>query len=487
MLNYLDNDDLNKVKLLYFLEDSAQSAIGFDEIQKRISFSKFQCIRLLEGLQEDLKEFHYEEYFTLDWHTCKSAVKYKRQTHKNISILIVEYAKRAKMQKLVHFLMSEKGKRVTDLESYLYLSHSGVYRILRKFKELSANYEIKISKKIKLLGNEWEIREFLYQFYYVLYKNFYYPFPPELLTDCQSIIQEFLKAKIFTTEVSDINYVKMLYRLSILQIRNHSGHLAENTSFMISETVYYSEEIYKIFKKYFPQNEQSLKKETAQFLFFLETEGIVTINQSEEQFPIQKLNIFFQEHIPFFSEKLSAFIQNDVFLKELSKIHRRLLFCKRTNFNVAHCQNFHLITEKFQIVQKLSKHIVQELRKKQKSLHLSKEIYEELTCEYFFLIINHLPESLLSETVIIYVDFSYGTAYNNYIIKNLCAFPYRNLKILESQKEAIVAGVDIYLSNIPAVADYPFQVLWSATPTAYDWESLGNTIIQARKIKNGEM
>lgn len=485
MLDYLDTTDLSKIKLLYFLENSKTSAIAFDKVQEEISFTKYQTTRLIEGIKADLQMFNYPNCFHFDLKTKKQHIIYKRLTHENIYMLIARYAKRSRLGKMVEFIVSEKGEKILDLEEYLYISHSGMYRLLELFKELSSDYRIEVSKKIRFSGNEWEIREFLYQFYYVLYKSFAYPFSETIEQRCQTIIFLLVESGLFERKLSDAEYIKVTYRLFVLLVRNHMGYFAQQPPFKLEEKNYFSEKIYKIFECYFDGDEEELKKEVAQFLFFLETEDILPIRTKTEEVIVVELNRLFIQYIEKHGKNLLPFTKQKRFLQELVRIHRRCFLLKRPNFYMAKYQNFDFIRENYSFAEIISNGFVQSLLEEKKFLALTKKMYKELVCEYLFLLMNQMPESELSFKVSVYVDFSYGKNYNEYIIKNLTSFQQMNLNILtkENVERKIV---DIYLSDIPTVKKYPFQILWTSPPSPYDWESFGELVVKARREKSGK-
>ncbi|MEY8444240.1 hypothetical protein AALA52_08360 [Lactococcus ileimucosae] len=114
MLKYLDEDDLKKLKILYYLENHHLSTILFDELMEEVKINNYQVKKLLSEIKAEIKTWKLEHYYLIDLQTKKSYVRYERKTQGNIMVLLNHYVQRSQMQSLVRAIFTEE---VTGLMS----------------------------------------------------------------------------------------------------------------------------------------------------------------------------------------------------------------------------------------------------------------------------------------------------------------------------------------------------------------------------------
>lgn len=483
MLKYLDTNDLHKFKILTLLDEKKSSSVSYRALSEELGLSVFQIKNLVSEIERDLATYELQNYFTLDLTTGRNSVKFNRTTEKSIYLLVANYAKHSKFQQLVHFILSEQGETIFDLEDYLFISRSQVYRLIRKFEELVKDYDVKITKNLRFEGTEWNIREFLYQFYTTLYSNCSFPCHSEKLVLYKEMIESLNQSNLFPGKISDSKYNKLLYRLAVKMSRNEHGYAIENLPVEMNKNDISFQKVYAVLENYLQGSEKEKNAEVMQLVFFLDTEEFISIRKEcEENKEIQVLNEAFLSIIKQETKGAHPFYQEESFIYHLTRIHRRLILCNRTNFNMAPYQNFDFFNSRCQIAGALSHSIIAKLINHPTTKKLIENRQAQLLFEYLFLLLNKSPESNNTDPIRIYVDFSYGADYNEYIRANIQLLKELDVQVV-LEKEYTENQIDIYLSNSPGVMEYPFQVMWVTPPLASDWEELLKVIRRARNRK----
>lgn len=113
-----------------------------------------------------------------------------------------------------------------------------------------------------------------------------------------------------------------------------------------------------------------------------------------------------------------------------------------------------------------------------------KGIWESATFvfyQYLLLLITVIPPELFSKPIYIYVDFSLGKLYNDYIIKNMSILTSLNL-VVESRlsKRTMLILTDTYMEDAALGID---AVVWLEPPRAHDWSVFATKILDIQKLE----
>lgn len=115
------------------------------------------------------------------------------------------------------------------------------------------------------------------------------------------------------------------------------------------------------------------------------------------------------------------------------------------------------------------------------------ELYKkkkQVLFQYLFLILEAFPRNNLVEPISVYVDFSFGHLYNQFITDNLNFFHLVGAKIITDIESADILLTDSRdLGNAHNVE----CVVWLSPPRPLDWANLGQKIIQKRTEKSNEV
>ncbi|HAP4981479.1 TPA: M protein trans-acting positive regulator, partial [Enterococcus faecalis OG1RF] len=94
-----------------------------------------------------------------------------------------------------------------------------------------------------------------------------------------------------------------------------------------------------------------------------------------------------------------------------------------------------------------------------------------------FLLIHYLPLNVVERPIHVCVDFSQGTNYTEYIIKQVEGFETLNL-VVERQ---LTAKTDIFISDYLLDNLIRKQIIWKNPPTPTDWKFFGDTVVSIKK------
>ncbi|WP_253296088.1 hypothetical protein [Enterococcus raffinosus] len=95
--------------------------------------------------------------------------------------------------------------------------------------------------------------------------------------------------------------------------------------------------------------------------------------------------------------------------------------------------------------------------------------------------ITKIPVEKLEEPIFIYIDFSHGTSYNDYIRSMLLTL--RSMHIVYEEK--LSNRTQIYLSDF-AIEGLPCeQMIWKRPPTPDDWGELGTLLLTVKGEQHG--
>lgn len=480
MLEFLDKKSIGRLKLLFYLDANASIPLLQATVMEDLKMNRYELESCIKDVQEDLKEFDLTDQFLIETGVKPKTVKYTRKTFANISCLISCYASRSTLTPLIKAVLMEQVENTFDLEDVLYASRATVYKIMSKVNELLKIFAIEISSGCQFIGKERDIQSFLYGYYYTLYGVNAYPFTESMKEELNEIINQLRQITHFLEEdLSNSQQVKLLYRLFILKVRNYFGHQGETTV----STVQNEGLVQKIMTVLSPYFQHLQEAEIYELLYFIGSENLSSSCRLIETEVITSLNEkVISSVIAEFQDVVSWGETREV-IDELSLIHNKLIFQKRTNFENSTIQHFSFIKENYQLAEALAYRIVQELLELEWCAETVRANYHELAKEYIFLFLATLPIELLSPKVRIAIDFSFGESYSRYIQEQVAAFGKLNIESFVGEAEETA---DICISDMLKLQSKRHQVIWLSPPTASDWEKLGDLIVSVKIQKCGK-
>lgn len=475
LLRFLDKNDREKIEILKYLDARGKESQCFKKITEDTGYSSYQIQKIVSELNDDLQKLKLRDDFKLE--VNRGAVKYCRNEQKNIAYLMAQFANQSRVKALISAILQNDVEDIFDLEEILYLSTTQTYQFVREFEKKASFFDIKIDKNIEFVGIEWEIRNFLYQYYYNLFGVYVQPFPLEIVGIANEIKEDLYESDYFKrSNLTDGDELKLLYFLIVMLSRNLSGNVAQQFDDGLDHALGQNHELFVIFSQYLKGNEIGIREEVLQFVYFLHTESIVKFDNFQTHHKILALNALVVEQVSIvFDECL--FRNKSAFIEDLTNIHRLAFFYKRTRFSTALYENFSFHAEYYKISMTAVEKIIQRLLENSDLKNFVKRFKNNIIHEYVFLLLGHLKLDQLIRPINISICFSYGTNYDEYLTKAVLALGFLNLNVVKSD-------ADIYLSDVPSQKNYSAQVIWSGAPTLKDWQDLDHTIIKVRQEKS---
>lgn len=127
------------------------------------------------------------------------------------------------------------------------------------------------------------------------------------------------------------------------------------------------------------------ESEVYELLYFISSENLSPYCQLVQTETIEILNQKVIHSVLTEFQAITSWGVTHEVTKELSLIHNKLLFQKRTNFENSTIQQFSFIKENYQLAETLAYRIVQELLEFEWCTDTVKANYDELAKEYIFL------------------------------------------------------------------------------------------------------
>lgn len=476
MISLLDSllakEEWRKYQLLKRLERSAYFSLTKKEIMDDLEISNYvlkstldQLIQDLEkyGLAREIHVFLEEPFVQLEiTGTASSETLLEKYVEESIGFNILLSAVLGKFKSLNEF--SEK-----KLISYP-IAHSN-YKQLNKYL---TDYELEIDKKFRLTGgSEKNARLFLTEIFSRIYKSNYHIFDQtgeHLIRDEQ------------LTKMTVHQRIGLKHYLYVTNLRIQQQKYVENTN----QSVLFIEDI----------------KQEAEDAFFrrvplefreAEVSAFLRYYHSRSEALAKGLKLSENSQVTSWSENLlTGLIQyfptltNDLekqesFLKRSRFLHFQLVETSQANETIQPEINILYFQQNYPAVLNFCRIYVNQLQQTDPALFKKKK---QVLFQYLFLILDSFPKEALVETINVYVDFSFGDLYNQFITENLNFFHLVGAKVITE-----IESADILLTDSRDLGN-EYQkdcVVWLSPPRPLDWANLGQKIIQKRTEKDSEV
>ncbi|ALS02535.1 hypothetical protein ATZ33_14455 [Enterococcus silesiacus] len=471
-LNFLDDEDYDKLELLMTLQHYNEQFLTKKKLIELTGLSKFlldKYITELNAAYPELKihENSYDELF------------YQSVSNDLIQSVQYDYIQRSlKFRFFIEVLVEEKT--IKRFQEEQHIARTTLYQIRGKVVACLEKEQIFI-KKNKLTGNEMNIRSLIFDIVAYFYFGKKYPFSKENDKEAQQLLQQLLTY--FNLDLSFFQKEKLALFIHIVQIRIRSRHLLKET--LCSS----SAKTQQVFGRQLVMIEQALHtseipisdnfKESNYLLLFLFITDIFDVElrfdqtlftQSQEatkrlikqlttQFQIsnsqqkQLYDSFFKKILGLstFKQSYTTFIEtttHSYFADVYAPVHNLILnFTRKDHFLL--------------------------------SLELSQRNQTKLYYDIMFTILSLLEPSQFGKPINIYVDFSSGAAYTEYIRQSLKRF--RDLNIAFQEK--FNNDTHIFLSDYRLQEANCQQIIWKQPPTPANWSKFANLVVKLRKFE----
>ena len=469
----LAKEEWRKYQLLRQLERSSYFALSKKEIMDHLEISNYvlkstieQLIQDLEkyGLAQEIHVFLEEPFVQLEiTGTASSETLLEKYVEESIGFNILLRAVLGNFKSLNEF--SEKS-----MISYPIAYNN--YKLLNKYL---AKYEITIDKKFRVSGeNEKNIRLFLTELFSRVYKG-----------RCQIFDQSkdgHIQAKQMTLEDAKMTIhqrISLQHYLHITNLRIKQRKFVERQTADVLSREAIKQAMEESFFERVPI--ESREAEVIAFLNYY-------YSRSEELSKNLRLNANKQimtwsknlltSLIQYFPKLIESPEKYECFLMKSHILHFQLKEVSQASETLQPEINIAYFQQNYPTILEFCRVYVKQLQEKDSELYKKKK---QVLFQYLFLILDSFPKDVLVEPINVYVDFSFGSLYNQFITENLNFFHLVGAKIITD-----VEAADILLTDSRDLGNaYHIDcVVWLSPPRPLDWANLGQKIIQKRTEKS---
>lgn len=489
-MDFLFNkDDIRKLELFSFLENTYDQSATEIEIQKNFQWSKFITTTTIKSLSDDLINEELDNYYLLDISDKK--VTLQKNGLDSIDHLLLLYAENSAQFQMLNAIFTQPDFNLELFADSLFLSEATGYRTKRLLDGMLKDVGFSLTQDFQLVGSEENIRMFFYKFYLNIYKNYSFPFS-ESIDRYSSLFSN----QLITTldlDLTQMQLLKLKYFLAVLLQSLASGRENTNTENLNQLSNVSSDNMISGISSCLKEDlgvpsltEQQVKTESYFILKFLYMEDMVniTFNQSPLFSQIESLNNFVIKDLQSFFNIVLNESDYLVLFNELSRIHFTNYYSVPIEFSWQIALDSAILKENYNSFYLFTDQLIDTLSENRPDIFTGKlKNIPHLKSDYVFLFIRYIDLSVILKPVHVTIDFSRGNNYNDLIHKNLNSLPFFNLEV--SYK--LTDQTDIYLSDF-LIADVTSRYLiWNSPPLASDWEIFANMIVDIRTNGGGDM
>lgn len=470
----LDEDQRYQLFIIRFLDVTMDEYITISKIVELTGQSKFKVINFIHTLNYDIRKFK---------ENCKIVIQDDLLILENIDLTIIkllqiDYFKTSQPFLLLIYLLEEGGtigKYATDN----FLSTSKAYATRRQLISFLKSLGIKV-KKNKLVGEEFAIRNILSTLIFEALNGYYSPFSNEInmsVKKTRELLTYFYNLRLTPTQVK-----KMEVLIAISFIRCKNGNTINN-SFITDSDKFFRDiknEIHHI-SNYIFVDQNTLMDEFSYISMFLFTEGLL-----EKEFN-DKFNLSYFEELDndssrisekiihkledSYSTKFSIEIRN-AYTQRLKQANRRKSIFSFETSSFATNNQIQSVRELYPIYSEIVWYVIEE-----EYVDVSKDNLSRYFYDYLFILIDAIPPTKVEQPIYVCVDFSQGTDYTNFIVKQIEGFKDLHLVI----EYRLTSHTNVLISNCVWENFNGTQIVWKNPPTPSDWEYFGNAVIRTKR------
>lgn len=472
---FLKEDERIKLSIIRYLDGRPEAFIKVSFFCEVLGIKSTKLLKLLDELENELKECNGNPKIT------KKGLYIEGN---NLSLQLIKEVQLNYLQSSSTYLyfkdlLKEKVTPQIFGKKYFFSDGSGFakQKSLRKF---FSNYDINVKNGF-LIGSELKIRNLYFSFFYEVYEGIASPFSK----DTQHFVDEFIQVltNMFDLDISYLNKIKLklLIGISISRIQNNCYLSEKEDYFVFNDSNKVWDIIYKFIKKRLIVKEsESLFREFKYILGFIKYDCMEDINI------LIKADIF--KNFDYISELISESILLKIKLKEnkraelfknqIKEINRShkifdfILYAFSSKTQLQLIRNAYLY---------LSTAISTTLEEYKDQLQLSNFTAEnQLFYKYIYLTKSLYLPSDLQQPVYVYIDFSLGELYTQYISEEVKNMKDLNIHIQKNMS----TETDVYLTDCISYKSGVKTIIWKANPTTEDWRKLRKLIILIYNHKN---
>ncbi|MEG2602352.1 MAG: helix-turn-helix domain-containing protein, partial [Carnobacterium sp.] len=174
---FLEKQDIRKIGLFKFLEASYQQRATFSDISENLNISDFILLNTVDELTRDIEANQLTDCFKLE--KTEKHIILKKSGKASVQVLAWLYLKKSHSFKILDEIYRGTFTNIASYSESNFVSYTSVYNRIQELKKILRSYEIELSSRFKLIGDEMKIRMYFYQVYYERFNRIEFPFEPK--------------------------------------------------------------------------------------------------------------------------------------------------------------------------------------------------------------------------------------------------------------------------------------------------------------------
>ncbi|MDA3973165.1 helix-turn-helix domain-containing protein [Enterococcus thailandicus] len=466
----LAKEEWRKYHFLKKLEQSSYFSLPKKELCDQLEISNYVLKSILEQLILDLEKFGLANEIQLQ--VEDPFIQLEVSGMANSQTLLEKYVEESLCFQLLCGVVKRSYRSANDFSERKLISYPIVYNGCKQLNDYLNSVGLEV-KQFRLTGSdERNIRLFLTELFSRVYKN---NFEFYQQSHCIFAQEKYAKLSIESLTMHQRMILKHFVYLTDLRIqqaayceispskkRSLVNDVNQNDHFFARVPQKFRENEVEVFLRYYYSRSEV-------FLPRLQQVEMPYVNQWSG-FLLSALEGDFPSINDYPDKK-------EIFLLRTKLIHFQLL---ETSFGVEELQpeiNIYYFQQNYPQVLSFCRIYLKKFIKKFPELAGKKKW---LFFNYLLLILDSFPKQTLLQVVTIYVDFSFGSLYNRFIIENLSFFQLVGAEVCSSIQEADIVLTDSRELGQNHLKDF---VIWLSPPRPLDWANLGERIIKKRLEK----
>lgn len=476
----LDKNTVRKLHFFRILEESPSLSERAKVMMDKLEMSDYLLTKTIQELNYDFDQFKLGEVFHI--YTKDDEIILEESFLATSDYLEECYLGQSHIFGIIESIFLNQFVSVNDYAINHFISYPIIYRELKHRRSALKRFGVTITKQFQFSGKERDIRNLLTLLFTKIYKgnfNLYQGFRTKATEQIKQL------EAIFGTRFSEKVKTELMHQLCISQSR-----LKNSSQTIVNEVS--QEHIHFFFPmmtscsqvfKFGDNKEANLQAE----LTLIYSELLRNGYGNQQLFEKMRKDKAIHQRSQYFVGEVVSKLKLDITKIEVERLYRELDII---HFQVVYLpQRSQIIEERIDVSYfedtygrffQFTRHFILESQKHPDG----KGIWESggfVFYHYLLLLITVIPPELFSPPIYIYVDFSLGKLYNDYIIKNMSVLTSLNI-VIESylSDQTMLILTDRYPGDGALEIE---AVVWLEPPRARDWSVFATKILEIQKSK----
>lgn len=468
-----------KLNFFRILEESPSLSERGKLMMDKLDISEYLLEKIVQELNADFREFGMVDIFKV--HIVGDEIVLEESGVATSDYLEEQYLRDSYIFGIIEAIFLGTFTSVSEYALEKYISYPIVYRELKRLRKELAKRDIIISKKFHFTGKELEVRNLLTMLFTKTYKRDYQIYGLWEET-ADNTVKELEKE--YSTLFSEKTKMTLRHYLCVSKIRlmHEQSNLREEIS--TEQQTFFFEETNDLETDSFMGEmlvEKDWQAERVILYSILLSEGHALTGVQEKINKDPKISELSENFTTTLLDKFDLTARQfeiNGLRQELDRLHYQLCYYPYGTMEEGRKIDVSFFEEAYgDFFTFVRQYIVFSKKDERRSVLWYSSVF--VFYRYLLMLITYIPPNLYSKPIYLYIDFSLGKLYNNYIEKSMSFLTSLNLIVEEQLSENTqLILTDMYFENKNKSID---TIVWLEPPRAHDWAIFASKISE---IKN---